>query len=322
MSDVAHDDELVVVALGGNALLQRGERLDAAVQQANVARAATTLAIAARDHRLVVTHGNGPQVGLLALQNDAYREVAPYSLDVLDAESEGMIGYVLDQYLANALPHLNVATLLTQVVVDPDDPAFRRPTKPIGPLYDERTARELAAEHGWTLMPDGEAWRRAVASPAPKEIVEFSTIRLLVAFGVLVVCAGGGGIPVIRSGAGLRGVEAVIDKDATSSLLARDLKAARLVLLTDVGGVATGWGTDDVRWLRTVAPDRLRTVPFAAGSMQPKIDAVCDFVEATGASAAIGALGDLPAILAGEAGTTIGPDVHTTWYRQPWRAAS
>ena len=305
MGDAPMPSDVIVVALGGNALLRRGEPLDASIQRGNIARAADALSVVARDHPLVVTHGNGPQVGLLALQNDAYHDVAPYPLDVLDAESEGMIGYVLDQYLGNLLPEREIATLLTQVVVDADDPALCAPTKPIGPQYDEHGARHLAAQRGWAMARDGAAWRRVVPSPAPKHIVEMETIRLLVRHGVLVICGGGGGIPVVRNGDGITGIEAVIDKDATSSLLARELDAWKLILLTDVPAVAIDWGTDHERWLRTIAPDALRALPFAAGSMRPKVDAVCDFVEATGHTAAIGALEDLPAIVAGDAGTGI-----------------
>ena len=304
----------LVVALGGNALLKRGEPLDANVQRANVAAAASALGATADEHRLVVTHGNGPQVGLLALQNAAYHEVAPYPLDVLGAESEGMIGYVLDQHLANKLPGRQIATLLTQVVVDPDDPAMRQPSKPIGPIYDEGQARHLAAQRGWTMVPDGEFFRRAVPSPAPKEIIELPVIRLLSMHDVIVVCSGGGGIPVVRDGDGLRGVEAVIDKDATSSLLARGLGAEQLVLLTDVEGVATGWGTDRLRWLRTISPDALRRLSFPSGSMGPKVEAVCDFVEATGRRASIGSLEQLSAILAGHAGTAVFLNAQTSWY--------
>jgi len=306
--------DLVVVALGGNALLRRGEPLEASVQRANVARAAHVLAAVAVEHRLVVTHGNGPQVGLLALQNEAYHDVTAYPLDVLGAESEGMIGYVIDQHLASELPAKEIATLLTQVEVDPSDPALLRPTKPIGPVYDEVTARHLTSQRGWNMVPDGKGWRRAVPSPAPRRILELPAIRVLVSHGVLIVCAGGGGIPVLRDDEGIRGIEAVIDKDATSSLLARELGAARLVLLTDVKGVAYGYGSDHERWLRTVAPDTLRAMQFPAGSMQPKVDAACAFVEATGRTAHIGALDDLPLVLGGNAGTAIVPAATTSWY--------
>lgn len=308
--------ETIVVALGGNALLKRGEPLDAELQRANVAAAAAALSEVARSHQLVVTHGNGPQVGLLALQNDAYRAVAPYPLDILDAESEGMIGYVLEQELLNHLEKGRVATLLTQVVVDAHDPAMSAPSKPIGPVYDEQAARHLTAQRGWAMVRDGDYWRRAVPSPKPIEIVELAEIRLLSSHGVTVVCSGGGGIPVVRDGGMLRGIEAVIDKDATSSLLAREMDASRLILLTDVPAVASAWGTDRERWLRTIAPQTLRHLDFAAGSMRPKIDAVCDFVEATGRPASIGALADLAAILKGSRGTTIEPDAHTAWHHR------
>ena len=307
--------DTVVVALGGNALVQRGEPLDASVQRTNVARAAAALGDVARDHRLIVTHGNGPQVGLLALQNAAYADVAPYPLDVLDAETEGMIGYVLDQHLANNLPGRDIAALLTQVVVDPDDPAMAHPTKPIGPAYDENQARHLTAQRNWSMVREGEYWRRAFPSPAPKAIIELPVIRLLVSHGVVVVCGGGGGIPVVRDGDGLRGIEAVIDKDATSSLLAVGVGASQLILLTDVAGIATGWGSDHVRWLRTVAPDTLRVLDFASDSMAPKVNAVCAFVEATGRRAAVGSLDALAAILAGHAGTTIYPRARTSWFQ-------
>jgi carbamate kinase len=191
-----------------------------------------------------------------------------------------------------------------------------RPTKPIGPVYDEQQAPHLAAQRGWAMVADGESWRRAVPSPAPKEIIELPVIRLLSNHGVVVVCSGGGGIPVVRENGGIRGIEAVIDKDATSSLLARGLDAAQLVLLTDVRGVATGWGTDHVRWLRTIAPDTLRGMEFATGSMGPKVDAVCDFVEATGRRASIGSLDDLAAILSGHAGTTVFARARTSWHHR------
>jgi carbamate kinase len=297
---------LVVVALGGNALIRRGERLDASVQRSNVKAAATTVARLAREHQVVVTHGNGPQVGLLALQTAAYDETDPYPIDVLDAESEGMIGYLVDQALANELPDRDVATLLTQVVVDRDDPAFERPTKPIGPLYDAETAQRIASRYGWTVAPDGDKWRRVVASPAPLDIVELRTIELLVDRGVVVVCSGGGGIPVAFDGSGtIRGIEAVIDKDASSALLAELLAADRLLLLTDVPGVALGYGTPAERLIRCASAQSLRREEFAEGSMGPKVAAACSFVERTGRDAAIGALEDAVDILAGRAGTRI-----------------
>lgn len=298
----------LLAALGGNALLRRGEPLEASVQRDNVRRAAAALAELTRDYELVVTHGNGPQVGLLALQAAAYRDVAPYPLDVLGAESEGMIGYLIGQSLRNALPGREVATILTQAVVDKHDPAFARPTKPIGPVYEEGEARRLAAERGWTVAPDGDRFRRVVASPEPLAIVELPTIERLVADGVVVVCGGGGGIPVAANGDGeLTGVEAVIDKDSFSALLATGLGADLLLMLTDVAAVERDWGTPDAAPIRRATPVELRELGFASGSMGPKVDAACRFVEATGGVAAIGALEDAAAIAAGEAGTLIVP---------------
>jgi carbamate kinase len=294
----------VVVALGGNALLRRGEAAEAATQQRHAVSAAAALARVAEEHDLVVTHGNGPQVGLLALEAEAYDGVRPYPLDVLGAESQGMIGYVLALALANACGR-PVPALLTQVVVDAEDPAFARPTKPIGQVYDERTARELAALHGWTVAPDGPAFRRVVPSPQPREIVELDTIAALVGDGAIVVCAGGGGIPVVRRDGRLHGVEAVVDKDATAALLAESLDADRLVILTDVPCVERDWGTPQAAPLDDVSPDELHALSFAAGSMAPKIAAACRFVERTGRPAAIGGLRDLEAVVAGDAGTRV-----------------
>jgi carbamate kinase len=301
---------LVVVALGGNALLRRGEAMDPAVQRANVKVAAETVAEVARDHRVVLTHGNGPQVGLLALQNEACAEVPAYPLDVLDAESEGMVGYLLEQELGRHLPRERLATLLTQVIVDPDDVAFANPTKFVGPMYEARDARFLAHERGWAVAPDGDGWRRVVASPEPKAIVELHTIKTLVDHDITVTCVGGGGIPVVPDGAGgLRGIEAVIDKDLAASLLAIELEAEALLLLTDVDAVYVGWGTPDQRPIRSTRPALLRPLDLAAGSIGPKVEAACRFVEAGGPFAAIGALGDAAAILRGEAGTIVrGPD--------------
>jgi carbamate kinase len=296
----------VVVALGGNALLRRGERAEAATQRANTVRAVRAVAAVAEHHEVVVTHGNGPQVGLLALQAEAYPDVTPYPLDVLGAESEGMIGYLLDQELTNALPDRAVATLLTQVSVDATDPAFAAPSKPIGPVYDEATGERLAAERGWVVGPDGDGVRRVVASPQPQAILELATIRLLMEAGVLVVCAGGGGIPVTVTEEGAtRGVEAVVDKDRAAALLAEQLDADTLLLLTDVPRVVADWGTADAAELDHVSPAELRELTFAAGSMGPKVEAACRFAERTGGLAAIGALDDAEAILAGRAGTHI-----------------
>jgi carbamate kinase len=295
----------VVVALGGNALLRRGEPLDAAVQRANVRVAAEAVAAVAAEHRVVLTHGNGPQVGLLALQNEASTEVPPYPLDVLGAESEGMVDYLLEQELGRHLASERLATLLTQVVVDPRDPAFELPTKPVGPTYDEAEARRLAAARGWSVAPDGDRWRRVVPSPEPLRIVELETIRILVDHDVLVTCSGGGGIPVVPDGIGLRGVEAVIDKDRSAALLAEALGASGLLLLTDVDAVHEGWGTPASRPIREGTPEQLRALDAAAGSMGPKVDAACRFVERGGRWAAIGALVDALAIVRGEAGTIV-----------------
>ena len=306
-------DRRVVVALGGNALLRRGEPAEAEVQRRNVLAAASALAALARDHELVITHGNGPQVGLLALEADAYKAVSPYPLDVLGAESQGMIGYLLVQALRNELqgnerPGRAVVAVLTQVAVAADDPAFAHPSKPIGPVYSEREARALAEEHGWTIAADGTYFRRVVASPEPKEIVEGDSIELLVGSGAVVVCAGGGGIPVVREGSRLRGVEAVIDKDLTAALLAETLGASRLVLATDVDHVERAWGTPAAVPIEQTTPWELRRWSFAAGSMGPKVDAACRFVERTAGTSAIGALSELAALVRGDAGTQIAPE--------------
>ena len=294
---------LVVVALGGNALLRRGEKLDVAVQRANVETAVAAIAELAREHDIVVTHGNGPQVGLLALQGEAYTGTDPYPLDVLGAESEGMIGYLLDQELTNRLNGRQVATLLTQVIVDAGDPAFGRPDKFIGPVYDDTKAHRLATERGWAIKSDGRHWRRVVPSPEPTAIVELATIRLLVDTGVLVVCAGGGGIPVAVDRDGrLRGVEAVVDKDRAAALLAEGLQAQALLLLTDVDAVKL-----DGEPLGEITAEALRQHTFAPGSMGPKVDAACRFAQRTGGLAGIGALADAAAILRGEKGTRVRP---------------
>jgi carbamate kinase len=298
---------LVVVALGGNALLRRGQPADVTAQRANVTTAVEAIAELAAEHDVVVTHGNGPQVGLLALQGEAYTDVTPYPLDVLGAETEGMIGYLLDQELVNRLGgHRQVATLLTQVIVDADDPAFTRPEKFIGPIYDDDAAHGLASARGWAIAPDGRYWRRVVASPAPRSIVELRTIRILLDAGVVVVCAGGGGIPVVVGRDGrLRGVEAVVDKDRAAALLAEGLGAHALLMLTDVEAVQAGYGTPDARPLTDVHPDELAELAFAPGSMGPKIDAACQFADRTGRMAGIGALADAAAILRGERGTRV-----------------
>ena len=289
---------LVVAALGGNALLRRGEPPEVKRQTANIRKAARALAEIAREHALVVTHGNGPQVGLLALQSGD-------PLEVLTAETEGMIGYMIETALRNELPGRDVAGLLTQIAVDPDDPAFAAPTKPIGPVYGEAEAKRLAGERGWTIAPDGDGFRHVVPSPRPLRILEIETIKLLVRNGVLVICAGGGGVPVIAGETGWRGVEAVIDKDHASALLARELGADALLMLTDVDAVYADWEGARARPLGAVNTDDLRKYEFAPGSMGPKVQAAIDFAEATGRMAGIGGLKDAAAMLRGEAGTRI-----------------
>ena len=296
-----------VVALGGNALLRRGEPAEAAIQRAHVLEAASALAELAAREELVLTHGNGPQVGLLALEADAYKAVAPYPLDVLGAESQGMIGYMLAQALGTELPERDVVAVLTQVLVDPEDPGFAHPTKPIGPVYSEQEANALAADRGWTIARDGEHFRRVVASPEPKGIVELEAIERLVAGGGVVICAGGGGIPVFRDGDGLHGVEAVIDKDLTAALLAKELAAERLIMLTDISSVVRDWGTDGATPISAATPHELRALSFASGSMGPKVEAACRFVEQTGGEAVIGSLAELDLVSRGEAGTWIAP---------------
>jgi carbamate kinase len=298
----------IVVALGGNALLRRGEPAEATVQRANIAAAAESVAELAAREDLVLTHGNGPQVGLLALQAEAYAAVSPYPLDVLGAETEGMIGYLLEQELRNRLPGREVATLLTQVLVDPADPAFERPTKPVGPVYDEATALRLRAERGWTIAPDGEYFRRVVPSPRPVDILGMPNIDALIEAGALVICAGGGGIPVMHDHAGaLRGVEAVIDKDLAAALLGERVCAGKLLMLTDVEAVVRDWGTPAAAPIRRASAAEMRALDFASGSMGPKVEAACRFVERTGGTAAIGRLDDAARILAGEAGTVVVP---------------
>lgn len=298
---------LVVAALGGNALLKRGEPLTADIQRKNVKTAALSLAgIVRAGHDLVVTHGNGPQVGLLALQGASYKPDEAYPLDVLGAETEGMIGYMIEQELENALGHDRpVATLLTQVVVDPKDPAFEKPTKFVGPVYDREEAERRAAGAGWSIAPDGDKWRRVVPSPKPLEIPDMRVLKLLLEQSVVVVCAGGGGIPVLRREDGsMVGIEAVIDKDAASALLAGQLGADALLLLTDVDAVYRDFGTDQSTALSELTAAEARALDMPAGSMGPKLQAACDFAEAGGISG-IGRLQDAVAILEGLAGTRV-----------------
>ena len=299
-------DMKVVIALGGNALLKRGEPMEAEVQRRNVTAAAEAIARIARRHSVVVTHGNGPQVRLLALQAESYALVQPYPLDMLGAQSEGLIGYLIEQELMRCLPQRAVVTLLTQVVVKSDDLAFKHPAKPIGPVYSEKDARQVAAARGWMMAQDGSSWRRVAPSPEPLRIVELAAIRMLVDAGAVVVCAGGGGIPVVLMPDGaVRGVEAVIDKDLSAALLAQQLGATALLLLTDVDAVYLKWGTNRPEPIREAVPGQLHQHVFAAGSMGPKVEAACRFVENGGQMAGIGRLEDAERILEGTAGTAV-----------------
>ena len=302
----------IVVALGGNALLKRGEPMTADNQRANVRIAAEALARVARDHQLVISHGNGPQVGLLALEGAAYTEVEAYPFDILGAETQGMIGYLIEQELGNFLPfEVPLATILTMVEVDPDDPAFTNPTKFVGPIYAEDEAKALAAEKGWVVKADGEHWRRVVPSPKPKQIFEIRPMRWLIEHGTVVICAGGGGIPTMYAPGEERrlvGVEAVIDKDLASGLLARELGADLYIMATDVDGVYAEWGTPNQRRLDRITPAELRAMDFPAGSMGPKVDAATEFAEATGGRAVIGSLEEIDGLVAGSAGTNVATD--------------
>jgi carbamate kinase len=300
----------VVVALGGNALLRRDQPPTAENQLENIRRAAAQLARVAAQHDLVLTHGNGPQVGLLALQAAAYVKVEAYPLDVLGAQTDGMIGYLLEQELTNLLPATRtVTTLITRVEVDVQDPAFRHPTKPIGPIYSKSESERVATDKGWVMAADGDAFRRVVASPQPLRVLGLQAIRWLLEHGALVIAAGGGGIPVARTGEGgdqgLHGVSAVIDKDLCTSLLARDLKADVLVIATDVAAIFLDWGQPTQRAIGKVTPRALAEHDFAAGSMGPKVEAARSFVLATGQRAVIGSLDRIEEMIAGTAGTQV-----------------
>ena len=304
----------VVVALGGNALLRRGQPMTPDNQQENVRLACDRLAPIAEVHELIISHGNGPQIGLLALEGAAYTEVPESPLDVLGAQTQGMIGYLIEAELGNRLPFEKpLATLLTMIEVDPEDPAFANPSKPIGPQYDKGEADKLAAERGWAFRPDGAAMRRVVPSPVPRRIFERRPIQWLLDQGCVVICAGGGGIPTAyRPGRQLAGVEAVIDKDRASALLARDVAADVLIMATDAAAVFTGFGTPAQRAIAAAGPDALLAgyePEFAAGSMLPKVIAACEFARASGKPAVIGSLSDIGAMLAGTAGTRVATDV-------------
>ena len=300
----------IVVALGGNALLKRGEPMTAEAQRSNIRIAAAALAPVAQEHQLVITHGNGPQVGHLALQGAAYKPEEAYPLDVLGAETEGMIGYMIEQEMGNRLPfEVPFATILTMVEVDGDDPGFRNPTKFVGPVYDASAAERITLEKGWVFKKDGEKWRRVVPSPLPKRIFELRPIKWLLEHGTIVICAGGGGIPTMYKPGATReliGVEAVIDKDLCSELLARELAADLLIMATDVDAVYVDWGKPSAKALHRAHPDALAAYDFPAGSMGPKVSAAAQFAKLSGKTAAIGALADIPAIVRGEKGTLIG----------------
>jgi carbamate kinase len=297
----------LVIALGGNALLQRGQPMTDTQQRENVRIAAVQISKVATGNELVIAHGNGPQVGLLALQSAAYREVSPYPLDVLGAQTEGMIGYMIEQELGNLLPfEVPFATLLTQVEVDPADPAFQHPTKPIGPVYSKEEATLLAQEKGWHIAPDGDKFRRVVASPRPQRIFEIRPVKWLLEKGTIVICAGGGGIPTCYGeNRKLSGVEAVIDKDLCSALLAQELDADLLIIATDVNAAYLDWGKPTQKAIAETHPDELDKLGFAAGSMGPKVQAACEFARKTGKDAVIGALPDIVAITERTAGTRI-----------------
>lgn len=297
----------IVVALGGNALLRRGEPMTADNQRANIRIATEQIARIYPGNELVIAHGNGPQVGLLSLQAAAYTQVSPYPLDVLGAETEGMIGYIIEQELGNLLDfEVPFATLLTQVEVDANDPAFKHPSKPIGPVYSKAEAEQLAAEKGWSIAPDGDKYRRVVASPRPKRIFEIRPITWLLEKGSIVICAGGGGIPTLYGDDGkLKGIEAVIDKDLCSSLLAGQLHADLLVIATDVNAAFIDYGKPTQKAIGQAHPDEIEKLGFAAGSMGPKVQAACEFARQTGKTAVIGSLSDIEAIVQGSAGTRI-----------------
>ena len=296
----------LVIALGGNAILKRGEPMTAENQRQNVRIACEQIAKAYEGNQLIVTHGNGPQVGLIALQNDAYKKVPMYPLDVIGAESLGMIGYMIQQELSSFVPKsASLVNVLTQTEVDPEDPAFKNPTKPVGPVYSKEEAEKLAAEKGWTIAQDNDKFRRVVPSPEPKRIWGLKPLKTLVEAGYITICCGGGGIPTYFKDGRLVGAEAVIDKDLASSVLASSIEADLFVIATDVNGAYTGWGTPEQRRIAQADPESLRAFGFAKGSMGPKIEAACRFVEATGKTAVIGALDEIDQILAGKSGTRV-----------------
>lgn len=299
--------ETLVIALGGNALLQRGAVLSAENQYQSISLIADAIGKLAKKYRIAIVHGNGPQVGLLALQNLAYRDVPPYPLDILVAESQGMIGYMLAQQLGAFHPAQPVSTLLTRVLVDSEDPAYQQPSKFIGPVYDPQQQAELEQKYGWSMKLDGKYLRRVVPSPEPKKILDIEAINLLLAKNHIVICNGGGGVPMVASNEGMVGSEAVIDKDLASALLAEALDADHLVILTDADAVYQHWGTPQQKAIRSATTKELAPMAVADGSMGPKIMAVSRFVQLSGKVAHIGALADIESVLAGTSGTLITP---------------
>ncbi len=295
----------IVIALGGNALLRRGEEMTAENQRENIRIAAKVLAQIIEKHEVVISHGNGPQVGLLSLQSAAYKEVEEYPLDILGAQTQGMIGYMIEQELGNHLPvEIPIASILTMVEIDPEDPAFSNPTKPIGPIYDEKEARDLAKLKGWNIKQDGNYWRRVVPSPEPHRIFQLRPIHWLLEKGTVVICAGGGGIPTSYKDNGkLEGVEVVIDKDRASSLLAFELEADLLIMATDTDGVYLDWGSDSEKIISKTTPEEISKYSFDKGSMGPKVEAACSFVERSGQRAVIGSLKDIEKMVSGISGT-------------------
>ena len=298
---------ILVVAVGGNALLQRGELMSCDNQKKSIESTASSLAKLHEQYRLVIVHGNGPQVGLLALQNLSYKDCPPYPLDVLGAETQGMVGYLMQQSIKRELPNQNVTTLVTQVMIDSNDPAIADPSKFIGPVYDKETAHTLAEQHGWTIKPDGDYWRRVVPSPAPAKIMESDAIKALLDKDHIVICGGGGGAPVVKNGPDIEGFEAVIDKDATASLLAKEIGAAELLILTDGSHVCLNWGKHNEKKLTDVTVNEMKSYEFPAGSMGPKVDACCDFAEQTGGTGNIGDLYQAINVMNRTSGTRIYP---------------
>ncbi|AYO22017.1 carbamate kinase [Vibrio owensii] len=296
---------IIVVAVGGNALLQRGEVMSCENQQKSIAQTASSLAELSKNYRLVIVHGNGPQVGLLSLQNNAYKDCPPYPFDVLGAETQGMIGYLIQQGLNAAIEDRFTTTILTRIVVDENDPAVADPSKFIGPVYTEEQAKQLAEANHWVVKPDGSHWRRVVPSPKPQEILEIKAIKDLLEKEHLIICGGGGGAPVIEKDGAYVGFEAVIDKDMTAALIAEQIGAEHLLILTDGTHVCLNWGTPQEQKLENVTIEQMKQYSFPAGSMGPKVDACCQFVEKTGQSGHIGDLSFALEIIEGKSGTHI-----------------